>query len=300
MLLWLPVVILAYLFFGLASFGDKLVLSRSQSPKLYTFYVGCLSLLSLALIPFVGFYLPDKASFFWIILTSLTFVLGLYSYYYAVEKFDVSRVVSITGSVQPIFILLLSWVFWNAKVLQLNNLFAFLLLLIATIIISFEIGLKLNRRLIALSLFTAFIVALSLILIKVVFLHQDFWQGIIWIGIFNFLFVLIFFFNTNFRNEFFIKKSAFDKKTLLLVTGAQIFGGLAGFLYNYAVFLVPVTSLAILNALRGVQYIFLFLATLFFSFFYPAIFKEKISKVIFFQKSIALILIVLALAVLIY
>ena len=300
MLLWLPVVILSYLFFGLASFGDKLVLSHSQSPKLYTFYVGCLGLLSVCLIPFVGFYLPDQASFFWINLTSLTFVAGLYGYYYTVDKFDVSRVVSISGSVQPVFILLLSWIFWNAKVIQFNNLIAFILLLIATIIISFEKGLALNKRLIVLSLFTSFIVALSLVFMKVVFLHQEFFQGIIWIGIFNFLFVLIFFFNANFRDEFFIKKSAFDKKTLLLVGGAQIFGGLAGFLYNYAIFLVPVASLAILNALRGVQYVFIFLTTLFFSVFYPAIFKEKISKQIIIQRSISLVLIALALAMLIY
>src|SRR3989344_3966870 len=99
---WLFIIILAYFFFSIASLGDKLVLNRAKNPKLYVFYVGILGLLALFLIPFTEFAIPDPQSFLWIILTSLTFIIGLYLLYVAIAKFEVSRVVAIVGSIQPI------------------------------------------------------------------------------------------------------------------------------------------------------------------------------------------------------
>ena len=131
-----------------------------------------------------------------------------------------------------------------------------------------------------------------------VFLRQAFLQGTIWIGIFNLLLVLTFFFNKNFRKEIFSKNSAPDKKTLSVGLLTQLAGGAATFSQNFAISLAPVYSLAIINALRGIQYGFLFLITLFFSGFFPNILKERISKRIIIQKTIALLLIVLGLVLL--
>ncbi|MEK7663988.1 MAG: hypothetical protein AAB340_00860 [Patescibacteria group bacterium] len=298
-LIWLLIIILAYLFFGIASFGDKLVLSRSKNPKLYVFYVGILSLLVLLLIPFVGILLPNKVSFFWIILTSLVFILGLYFLYSAVEKFDVSRVIPIVGAIQPIFILFLSRIFFGYGAMKLNNLLALLILLIASIIISFEKKLELNKNLLKLSLWASLLIALSFVLMKMVFLNLSFFQGIIWIGIFNFLFVLVFFFSEKFREKIFAKKSAFDKRTIFLVILTQSAGGLGGFLQNLAIFLAPAWNLAIINALRGIQYVFLFIITLIFSKFLPKILKEELSKKLISQKIISIVLIVVGLYALI-
>ena len=137
-MVWLFIIILAYFFFSIASLGDKLVLSRAQSPRLYTFYVGVLSLIVLVLTPFADFRIPVPYNLFWIILTSFVLITGMYALYSAVNKFDVSRVVPVIGAVQPLFILILSWLFWGAQVIKANSLFAFAILLLGGIIISFE------------------------------------------------------------------------------------------------------------------------------------------------------------------
>lgn len=296
---WLFITLLSYLFFSVASLGDKLVLNRSQNPRLYIFYVGILGLVVLPLIPFVDFSIPDAKSFLWIILTSLVFLMSLYFLYSAVNKFEVSRVVPLIGAVQPIFILLLSWFFFTKTALELKNLLVFLTLLIAGFLISFEKNMKVTLNLLKLSLISSFLTALSLIFIKMVFLRENFLSGIIWIGILNFLFVLFFLFDNNFRKNLFLKKSFFDKKTVFLLIFTQSAGGLAGILQNLAIYLAPTTNLALINALKGIQYGFLFLITLFFSFFAPTIFKEEVSLKIIIQKSLGIFLIIISLAILI-
>lgn len=296
---WLLIIILAYLLFGFSSLGDKLVLNRSKSPRVYTFYVGVLSLVVLLLAPFVGLSIPRATSFLWVIFTSFVIIAGLYILYSTVSKFEVSRVVPIVGALQPLFILLLTWIFFGSLIAKGGDLLAFLILFIASIIISVERKIEVTKNLLKLSLLSSFLMSLSFVMIKMVFLNIDFFQGIIWIGIFNFLFVLIFLFNKSFRKEIFTKESAFDKKTLSLVVLTQGAGGLASILQNFAIFLAPASSLAIINALRGVQYAFLFVITLIFSLFYPKILKEEISKKVVIQKVIAILLILVGLAVLV-
>ncbi len=299
MISWLLIIILAYLFFSLASFGDKLVLNNSQNPKLYVFYVGLLNLLVILLIPFVEFSLPSAKSFLWIILTSFVFIMGLYTLYSAIEKFEVSRVVPIMGATQPIFVLFLSWFFWGYLTIKWNIFLAFLILLLGGIVISFEKKPEFTKNLLKLSLLASFLTALGFIFIKMVFSSQTFFNGIIWLGIFNFLFGLIFIYDKSVRQEIFTKKSIFDKKTASLIILTQSAGGMAGILQNFAIYLAPASNLAIMNALRGIQYIFLFAITLIFSYFYPKILKEEISKRIIIQKSIAIILIIFGLVILV-
>ena len=88
MLMWLPVIILAYLFFGLASLCDKLVLAGKPKPNSYTFYVGVFGLFVILLIPFVKLSFPDSEGLTWIILDAIVHLAGLYTMYVALEKFD--------------------------------------------------------------------------------------------------------------------------------------------------------------------------------------------------------------------
>jgi hypothetical protein len=111
---------------------------------------------------------------------------------------------------------------------------------------------------------------------------------------------LVFLLSRNSRKEIFEKKGILDKKTMSLFICSQASGGLANILQSFAIFLAPVAFLPIVNSLRGVQYIFLFLMTLFLSIFFPKILKEEISKKIIFQKIVSIILIVAGLALLVF
>lgn len=136
--LWLAIIMLAYFFFSLSFFGDKLVLGGKSHAALYTFYIGVLSLLIIVCIPFIKFGLPDVGSIIWIVLDGVAYILGAYTLFLALEKFEVSRVTPAIGAVQPPMILLLSWILWGAVAITGMNILALILLLAGSVLISVE------------------------------------------------------------------------------------------------------------------------------------------------------------------
>lgn len=299
MISWLLVIILAYFFFSLASLGDKLVLARRSNPAVYTFYVGFFSILMFLIIPFINFRFPEFKTLFWIVLEALVYIIGLYTMYAAIKKFDVSKVITTIGATQPVFIFGLTWLFWGPQILEQKLIFAFAILLLGSIIISFEKNIKLTADYLKITILSSLMFSLDYIFSKYVFFDMPFLQGFIWMRIFIFLFAFVFLLGPQTRKAIFEKKTVSDKKTAAIFFGTQTAGGTANMLQSFAIFLAPVAFLPIINSLRGVQYIFLFLITLFLSVFLPKILKEEISKAIIAQKIISILLIALGLTILV-
>lgn len=299
MISWLLIIILAYFFFSLAYLGDKLILAGPPKAASYTFFVGALSALVVIFIPFVKFGFPDAASLYWIIFTAVVYTLGLYAMFDAVEKFDVSKVMTTIGATQPIFIFALSWFFFGPQIMSKTNILAFALLLLGSIIISFEKNSKSTGSYFKLTIFSSVMFSLDYVSQKIVFLRQPFWQGLIWTRIFIFLLVLFFLLFKKYRKEIFAKRGILNKKTGTIFICSQASGGLANILQSFAIFLAPVAFLPIVNSLRGIQYVFLFLMTLFLTIFFPKILKEEVSQKIIVQKIVSIILIVIGLYLLV-
>jgi drug/metabolite transporter (DMT)-like permease len=297
---WLFIIILAYLFFSLSYLGDKLILSGPPKPNSYTFFVGAISIFVVIFIPFINFGIPDAKAFFWIIAEAIVYILGLYVMFVALERFDVSRVMTTIGAAQPIFIFALTWLFWGAQPMTKMSIFAFVLLVLGGILISFERNSKTNGDYLKITIFAALLFSLDYIFSKIVFLNQPFLQGFIWMRIFVFLFSLLFLISRNTRKEIFKKQNILNKKTGAIFIGTHLSGGAANILQSLAIYLAPVVFLPIVSSLRGIQYVFLFLMTLFLSVLFPKILKEEISEQIIAQKVIAIVLIVLGLAILVF
>jgi drug/metabolite transporter (DMT)-like permease len=300
MIYWLLTIILAYLFFGFASLCDKLVLAGKPKPKSYTFYVGVFSLVVILLIPFTKFGFPNASGLTWIILDAMVHVVGLYTMYVAIEKFDVSRVIATIGATQPIFIFVLTWFLGGPQKMPEIDILAFVFLLLGSIIISIEKNIKITSDYLKITIFSSMMFSLDYIFAKFVFLSQTFLPGIIWIGIFIFLFALTLLFKKDSRKEIFAKQIVLNKKTDILFLCAQASGGVGNFLQSLAISLAPIAFLATVNSLRGIQYVFLFLMTLFISYFYPKILKEELSKKIILKKMISIILRAVGLVMLVY
>lgn len=298
MISWLLVLLSSYLFFSLASFGDKLILSGPPNPKLYVFYVGMLNFLVIFLLPFIALNSYNTTAMLWAALTALFTLLGIYSMFIALKKFEASRVMPTIGALQPILILVLTGLFWGFQTLGQVNFVSFTLLLAGGIAICAEKKLTLTIHYLWLTAFSSFMFSLSYVFSKMVFLNIAFLPGIILMSLCTFLFALSLLFDRTLRAQVFSKKPVVDKKTGLILLFAQGSGGIAGFLQSLAVSLVPVSSLAVANSLRGVQYVFLFIITLASSFFFPKILKESLSKKIIIQKIISIMLIVFGLAML--
>lgn len=296
---WLLAITMSYLFFALASLGDKVVLSGPSKPKSYTFFVGMFSILAVFMIPFVKFGFPTGMGLTLVIAEALVYVAGLYALFYALENFDVSRIVPMIGATQPVFIALLSFAFWGYEALKGNEVLAFAVLLAGSVLISIDKNPKITRSSLEISLIASLLFSADFILSKLIFLEMPFWQGFIWMRIFSFIFVLVFLFDKGFRKEMSEDNAGFCMNTGIIFILAQGAGGAANILQSWSISLAPVAYLAIMNSMKGLQYAFLFILTILLSYLFPKILKEETSKRLMIQKVVSIILIGLGLAILV-
>mgnify|MGYP001583586148 CR=1 FL=1 len=305
---WLIVAILSYFLLAVVFLLDKYLLAqRIPDPKVYAFSIGLLSILILVIIPFVGFTIPETKVLIISLLTGAIFVLALFWFFKALRDFEASRVVPTVGALSPIFTLILFYFFSEGKeTLSSGQFLAFSLLVIGTVLILKEKGKFISLKSFKLSFLAAFLFSLYFVLLKYVYLVLSFWQGTILTRIGGFLMALLFFLAfKEVRQEVFKKRTIFNfprvnfiKSTLSLFFLARIGSGVAGLLQLWAVFLAPLYAVAIINALQGTQYLFLFFLTLFLSLKSPQILKEEVSSQTILQKILGILLISFGIAIL--
>lgn len=302
MLSWLAVILLAYFLFALSGTGDKIVLAGPPNPKSYTFFVGALSFLAIFAIPFVQFVAPDPATALWIILDAIIFVGAMYSGFWAVEYFEISKVAVTIGATQPIFIFLISWMFFGCQQLSPLSFVAFILLLIGSVLISSDKKIEFNAKYFQLTLLSSLLYSFDYVISKIIYNNISFASGFIWRSIFIGVIVMFFLFSEKNRKEIFKKQKSEkkQKKTEKIFLATQAFGGAANVLQAFAISLAPIALLPIVNSLRGIQYVFIFFITIFLSYFFPKALKEKLSKKIIKRKVFSIILIVAGLALVVF
>jgi len=93
--------------------------------------------------------------------------------------------------------------------------------------------------------------------------------------------------------------AGFCMNTGIIFILAQGAGGAANILQSWSISLAPIAYLAILNSLKGLQYVFLFIMTIAISLFLPKVLHEEMSKKQIIQKVVSIILIGLGLAILV-
>lgn len=310
---WLIVAIFAYFILAVVFLVDKyLLVGAIPNPKVYVFYVGILGILVLVLIPFVGFYLPEKSQIILGLLAGAVFIYGLFWFYKTLQIFEPSRVVPAVGGLTPLFVFGLIYFFTLGQgVLSFRELMAFILLVLGSVLINLKKERLIGLKSLKFSALTAFLLALSFVLIKYVYLAQSFWNGFIWRSLGGFLMAICFFiFFPEIRKEIFKKftpyrpaesgtgarRERFPKKTAVIFLSNQAAGAGAAILQNWAIALVPLIYLPLINALQGSQYAFLFVFAIILSFTQPFLaeragLKEEISREIILQKIIAISLI---------
>ncbi len=297
-MLWILVITLAYLCFALSSLGDRIILSGHSRPNSYTFFVGILSAAVILLIPFIGISVPQGILWLWIILAALFNILGIYTMFSALNVFDVSKIIPTIGALQPIFVVIFSFLILGEDAMGSRQILAFVILLLGSVLISIEKNYRVTRRSLKLSFFAALFFSLEMIFAKIVYLDLAFWDGFIWMKIFGLVFVMSFLFNKTFRSDIFNVDQKLDKKNSIIFFLGQGFGGLANILQGWAISLVPLAYLGIMNAMKGLQYVFLFIFVLIISAAFPKLLNEKTSKTIIIQRITAIILIIIGLLVL--
>lgn len=310
---WIIIALIAYFFLALVNIGDKLFLGNFiPNYKAYTALIGIFGLAIFLLAPWFlawpGFYV-----FIISLLSGALFISALFLFFHSLQIGEVSRVIPFIGGLVPIFSLILS-VFFLGQVLQSKQWLAFALLLLGTVLIvrtphnthwwhhlpiikdlTGRHNLEVFEEIIIITL-ASVLFAASFVSSKYVFSQTEFLNGFIWIRLGSFLAIIVLLLKRDTRKAF---KKAINKiksKKGLLFLGNQGFGAIGFTLQNLA---ISLGSVALVNAMQGVQFVFVIglaaLATLKF----PKAFKgEKVNQKIILEKFIAVVVIAVGLWVL--
>jgi drug/metabolite transporter (DMT)-like permease len=294
MINWLTVAVAAYFLLAIVSLADKFLLGGSLSnPKVYAFYVGVLGSLAFLLVPLGFFIMPgDFFVFAAALLSGSCQILGTYFYFDSLKKFETSRIIPAIGGLQPIFAFALTWFFAGGKdVLTGGQAAAFFLMVAGSVTIVYDPK-AWSFKSFKLGALAAFLYALAVVLAKTVYTRMAFFPGFILISIGSVAAALFFLVFKEVRREAFrIKGPKRPVQTTALFFSNQALGASAFVLQSYAVSLAPFALVAVINALAGVQYIFLFLFSTLASVYFPKLIKENISRRAIVQKILAIILI---------
>ncbi|MFH1643457.1 MAG: hypothetical protein ABH967_02385 [Patescibacteria group bacterium] len=293
---WILVTIFVYFLFAIVFLIDKYILVDFViDPKIYTFCVSLLGMFVLIFIPFIDFYLPDQEHLFFALFSGIMFVPALFFFNILLLKFEASRVVPAIGGMIPIFIFVLSNVL-SPEMARLDyaQIISLFILVAGSVLISYKPskGSKIDSKMLKMILICSFLFALSSLFSKYAYIDQKFLVMLVWMKVGGFLASLLFLLEKNTRDKIFKDaQNVFPQKAKGLFIANQAMGASGNILFNWVIFIVPIGFVAIVNALQGLQNIFLFVFALFFSKKFPKIFQENLSRNVLIQKFISIILI---------
>jgi uncharacterized membrane protein len=289
---WISVALLGYLFLAVTGIADKFLVSRVvRAPVAYAFYTGITGPFSLILLLFGG-VVPSFPNLLVALTAGACMIIGIYFSYSAIGKASVSRVIPIQGGLVPMFSFILAYLILHERLTMVQT-SGFLFLVLGAVLISFrreEKGWR-NEALFHATLSALFFAATSVLTIYT-FVHssdpgsiiipsllpfhisKSFITGLVWPSLGFLIPILpILAFKEN-RTKIFNAPKEAGVRNVALYYSSRAFGTTGGFLQKYAVFL---GSVSVVNALQGMQFVFLLALTTFFSIYYPRVLKERIN-----------------------
>lgn len=300
---WILVALLAYFLLAISNLLDKFLVDNVlPSSKAYVFIAGISGLLLVAGAP----WFLNWPGYFWFIfniLTGCVFAIALWSLYEALRRGEASQTVVIVGGLTPVFSIIFSILFFKEHYSSMEWL-GIITLLVGILIIALlpkhrhilsrlMAKLKITQNIQTSSLIFAFISAFAysiyFVATKYAYSAQPFASVFIWDRIGAALFVLMFLIRRKDRKQVLkVFKKSDRSKHKWLVVASQTLGSSGFILQSYAVFL---GSVALVNALQGVQYALLLIISSILAVLSPRLLKETFSWRIFLQKLVAVIII---------
>ena len=321
--MWLIIAVVSYFINAGVYVADKFLLSKKVHSSIsYAFFVGVWSIFNFTILIFDP-WMPNLREFGLDVSAGLLFLVTLVFWYKALHQSEATRVVPIVGALVPIFSFMLSYIFLGESLSQ-QHLLAFVILINGGILISVkttrfylwqEVANKLRnlfgdvfggihadyrptRRLIINSVASSLLFASYYVLIKYIYMHQPFIGAFVWSRLGTFIGTMLILLVPDWRRL--IVKSQKDQtspKSLTFFFSVRLLAALAFIMLNWAISLGD--NVAMINALQGVQYVFLLILVIILSKKFPKIIKEELSGGILAQKLIGASLICIGLYMLI-
>lgn len=310
-MLWLPIALAAYLLFALAALGDKALLAGSfRTPATYAAFVGAGGLIPLAVLACIfGFPVPSTYAISLALASGALFICALLPYYHGIQRFEVSRIVPATGGLVPIFTFLIAYgILPGSDSLSIFGLGAFAVLIAGSVLLSWDRAKRVSLGSVRSAVLASVLFAGSFVLLKSAYLLMPFWIGLLWVQMgAAAMGILLFLVLPAVREDVRVRvrggvngaTGGENRRTLWLFLATQASAAGASILQQAAFFLAPVALFAFVNALQGVQYLFLLVLAVVLSRRFPSFFNEETSKTSLVQKGIGIALVVLGLVALI-
>jgi len=321
--MWLIITIISYFINAGVYVADKFLLSKKVHSSIsYAFFVGVWSIFNFVILIFDP-WMPNLREFGLDISAGLLFLVTLVFWYKALHQSEATRVVPIVGALTPIFSFVLSYIFLGESLSQ-QHLLAFIVLINGGILISVkttrfyiwrEVANKFRnifgdifggihadyrptRRLIINSVASALLFASYYVLIKYIYTQQPFIGAFVWSRLGTFIGTMLILLVPEWR-RLIVKGQENQKspKSLSFFFLVRLLAALAFIMLNWAISLGD--NVAMINALQGVQYVFLLALVLFLSRKFPKILKEELGGGVLMQKVIGATLICVGLYMLI-
>lgn len=293
---WIILAISAHFLTAIVFILDKIIVSKTViRPVIYSFYVGFLGLAAIFLAPF-GFELLAFREFVISFVAGITFPYATLFLYKSIKISEVSKIIPIIGGAIAFFTLVFTYIFLEER-LNSNQFVAFFLLVFGGTIILWPKKEKEKKHLfsfneISFALLSAFLFALSYTLTKLLFTEETFINGFIWIKIGSFIGVCLFLISAKNRKKIFGLRKSINLKILALPTLSKTLSSSSFVIINYAIYL---GNVSLVNALQGIQYVFILAIASFLSIRFPKIIKEEINKGSLFKKVFGILFVCLGL-----
>lgn len=286
--MWLLITAVAYFLNAIAAVVDKFLISKKISnPAVYAFYISVLGLLGLVLIPW-GFSWIGWWNLVIVLVAGVTFTGALLHLFKGLAVNESSRITPFIGGLSPIFVFLFSF-FLLGERLGEKQLLAFVLIIFGTIFISLG---RSSRKNLARGFWYAGISALmfgiSYTLTKLAYNNLSFINGFVWLRLTTFIGGLLLLCKTANRRDIFHPREKTVQKFGPLFLFGQAAGALSFVLINYA---ISLSSVTIVNALQGLQYVFLLAMVLILARSRPHLLEEKLRGAVLAQKIGAIVII---------
>ena len=293
---WLTLTILAQFLNSVVALFDKYLVTSKKitTPVLYVFYTGVLTVLGLlvyvpslfipdTILPrFSNIVIPDVGTMLILILASFVMLGALHGLFSSLRKNDASDVMPVIGSFSAIFALIIGFVF-EGLALPATFVAGFALLVTGTLMIS---HLRFSKRIFLFTMLAGLGFALHNILLKKAIHATSFDTGFFWFSVITALVAMLLMLfpevKRTFRSN---RKEKHMKSTGAILLVNKLIAGVAGILLIKA---IEIGEVSLVQALGGLQFLFLFVIAALLGPITPIDFGENITRKNIYQKLVSI------------
>ena len=293
--LWVGIAALAQLINAGTVIMDKYVLAclkcGVKTPVAYAFWISLLSGFVIVMVPFGVIDIPSSYVLILSSIAAVSFIFSLISLYSALHESIASDVIPAVGAISAITTVLLAAKWLHTDLPQFAYV-AFTFLVLGTLLIS---HFRFTYRSFILVLFAGVLFGFTAYVTKLIFLETDFVDGFFWSRMTNVAGALLLLLWPSNRKAIFsgAKDSSSGVKWLVLTNKT-----LAGIASVLTLFAISIGSVSIVNAMAGLQFVFVIVIAYVFAKVFPRVFEGEVRQQNYRHKLYGVALIVLGIAAL--